>query len=40
MASDGKGHAVREYVDRACRALIVKERKFVINLFRMCVYIV
>jgi hypothetical protein len=38
MTRDGNGHAVRGYADRACFALIVKERKFVINLFRMRVY--
>jgi hypothetical protein len=36
-ASDEEGHAVRGCVDRACRAVIVKKREFVISFSLECV---
>ena len=36
-ASDEEGHAVRGCVDRACRAVIVTEREFVISFSFECV---
>jgi hypothetical protein len=35
--SDEEGHAVRGCVDHACRAVVVKEREFVINYSLECV---
>ena len=37
-ASDEEGHAVSGCVDRAFRAVIVKEREFVINFSFECVF--